>query len=79
MDPRFGASPWTSLLLNTWRQVSEHLDIAACLDELTPGLIAGLPLRRVWVPGSRCAFAMRVAHPPAVAHRRRGAARHRAW
>jgi hydrogenase-4 transcriptional activator len=49
MDPRFGASPWTSLVLNAWRQVSEHLDIAACLDELTPGLIAGLPLRRVWV------------------------------
>ena len=49
MDPRWSASPWTSLVLNTWRQVSEHLDIAACLDELTPGLIAGLPLRRVWV------------------------------
>ncbi|MEY3210841.1 MAG: hypothetical protein RIT28_1322, partial [Pseudomonadota bacterium] len=49
MDPRFGASPWTSLVLNAWRQVSEHLDIGACLDELTPGLIAGLPLRRVWV------------------------------
>ncbi|MCK6520355.1 sigma-54 dependent transcriptional regulator [Myxococcota bacterium] len=49
MDPRWSASPWTSLLLNTWRQVSEHLDIAACLDELAPGLTAGLPLRRIWV------------------------------
>ena len=37
------------LQLDVWRQVSEHLDIVSCLDELWKRLSRDLPLTRVWV------------------------------
>ncbi|MBN2801050.1 MAG: sigma-54-dependent Fis family transcriptional regulator [Deltaproteobacteria bacterium] len=48
-DPRWQASPWSELLLDTWRQVSEHLELRACCEALWPRLQAVLPTARLWV------------------------------
>ena len=55
----------TALLLDVWRQVSEHLDIRACCDELWARLRRDLPLRRLWVRRiDRLGFVETVAASP---------------
>lgn len=49
MAPDLDHPQWTRLLLDVWRQVSEHLDIGACAEGLWSRLRAEIPAHRLWV------------------------------
>jgi hydrogenase-4 transcriptional activator len=46
-DPVPGA--WTALLLDTWRQISEHLELGECCEGLWARLAQEVPVRRLWL------------------------------
>jgi transcriptional regulator with GAF, ATPase, and Fis domain len=45
VDPRWSASPWTHVLLDTWRHVSEHLDLGASMEALRARLGSAIGVR----------------------------------
>ncbi len=49
IDARWQSGAWTHVLGRTWQQVSQHLDISACCDQLWPVWVAHLPMERMWV------------------------------
>jgi hypothetical protein len=58
--------PWSALLLDVWRQVSEHLDVEACAEQLVRRLQHDLPiarLRLLRVDGARCRVTGLAASP----------------
>lgn len=54
VDPRWSASPWTHVLLDTWRHVSEHLDLGTSMDALVARLAPEIGVRALlawrWEP-----------------------------
>jgi hydrogenase-4 transcriptional activator len=42
-------SPWVPLLMDVWRQVSEHLDIATCCEAVWTRMKADVPVHRLCV------------------------------
>jgi hydrogenase-4 transcriptional activator len=46
---RHDASPWAPLLMDIWRQVSEHLDIATCCEAVWARMKVDLPVHRMCV------------------------------
>jgi hydrogenase-4 transcriptional activator len=49
MPPPWDLNPGAMLLFDVWRHVSEHLDIASCIDGLSQRLRQDLPIHRIWV------------------------------
>jgi transcriptional regulator with GAF, ATPase, and Fis domain len=66
VDPRWNASPWTRVLLDTWKEVSEHLDLGANLDTLRARLATEAGVRALlawrWDPVGRT-FELAAASP----------------